>query len=182
MNHIAEIEIKQTSQGEKYIYKVDGKITRTSTRKYAFSTADGSYFSSRIDLLRKNSNYQYDLQSALHRANLTASQHAEEQRDTLRRYQKDFNKYNNEERRDEWVEHMVGILSLFGHTPSQKEIEETREQSLNHWEGWLALAKENLNKQTAFMEDDKAMHDDLLYTNERGRVRLQALDIVEYKF
>lgn len=179
-SHNTEVMIKQTAKTTKYIYMVDGKAVRTSTRKYVFSTADGSYFSSRMDLLLKNADYQRDLQYAVHRANLTEEQHKKEQEKQLLDCRKEYNKYNSTENRDKWVKKMVEILYHFGNTPTEQEVEERRKENLSCWNKWLEQSKERLDKKTAFMNDPDALLQNFNEIRSQGQTRLQALDIVTY--
>lgn len=180
MAHTTEIKVKVTPKSTKYLHMVDGKVVRTSTRRYAYSTADGSYFSSRLDLLERNAEYQRAKQNAEHCANLTEAQHREEQEAEKTRRENAYGKYRNERLRDEWVEEMVGILSHYGRNPTEDEIKKCREENLAHWAEWLARAKDSLEKIVAFLNDPNAMAKDLEEKRVYGRERLNSLEIVEY--
>lgn len=174
--HTTSVEVKQTKTNTKYIYKVDGKTIRTSTRKYSVSTADGSYFSSRIDLLMKSSCYQKDLQWARHRANLTMEQYEKEQKQVLDSWKKDIAKYSNENRKKEWVQKW--ITPLFRRVYTNEETEEKRKEAIQLWEGYLEDAKTEYKKQLSFMNNKDAMLEAYNAKRERGNTRLQALEIV----
>lgn len=182
MVHDSKVILKETAKCRSYIYVVDGEVVRTSKRQYKYSTADGKYFSSRLDLLMKNSKRLRELENANRRAELTTEQSKEELKRKLALATADVNYYSDEKKKEDWVKRMTdNILYNYRNKPTEEEVKEQKEDSEFVWENGLEKAKYQVRHYSTILDDENKILQEVKRINEEGLLRVQELEIVEYK-